>query len=162
MAHPHIDACAHPHTDACTHPQMACYEDSVTLSPSHTLPRAHRRVWRVASPLASPPLPTVASGTFIVKASGLSHVSVSFKPHLWLPRNYSYNPSLWFWNLLHKCGPWPVFRPQLSAGLSLHFSSKFSFLSNLSTSLLSIALREVRPPSAAYEAFLPASLSQQP
>lgn len=41
---------AHPHTDACAPPQ-----DSVTLRPSHTLPRAHRGVRRVASPLASPP-----------------------------------------------------------------------------------------------------------
>lgn len=116
----------------------------MTLSPSHTLPRAHPGVWRVASPQPHHHLPTVARRTFIVKAEGLSHFSVSLKPHLWLPQCCSHDPSLWFRNLLRKCGLWPVFCPQLSARLSLHFPSKFSLLPNLSTSLLSIA-PTVRP-----------------
>lgn len=141
---------AHPRRTAWLCAQVTlCHE--LTVGFGELLPRwPHRR------------LPTVASGTFIVKASGWSHFSVSLKPRLWFPRSCSHNPSLWSRNLLRKCGPWPVFCPQLSARLSSHFPSKFSFLSNLSTSLLSIALTEVRPPSAAYEAFLPASLSQQP
>lgn len=135
----------------------------MTLSPSHTLPRAHPGVWRVASPHRPHlHLPTVASRTFIVKAGGLSHFSVSLKPHLWLPQCCSHDPSLWFRNLLRKCGLWPVFCPQLSARLSLHFPSKFSLLPNLSTSLLSIALTGQTTPSVPYEAFLPASLSSIP
>lgn len=147
---------AHPHTDACAPPQ-----DSVTLRPSHTLPRAHRGVRRVASPLASPPFAHSCQWNFHRESQWVVALLSLLKTSSLVPTEPLPQP----FTLVPESSQMRAVASVLSSALCPSF---FTLSLQVLIPFQSEHITAFHCPDGGqtavcgYEAFLPASLSQQP